>query len=249
VAGLFVAAGLYFTARTYQHNRESAAQTYELEREGQITDRFTSAIEHLGSSSSEVRVGGIYALGRIMRDSADDQGAVVDVLIAFVREHATMPDTTNPEDRPTADVRAALNVLGRRPDRPSEEADFLRLESTYLPHAWLRNAQFSCVRLRVAYLANAHMENAILEGARMREADLSGADLAGANLKHANLREANMSDVSLERAQLWRAHLAGVTGDPPLTPEQKGDAHCLPTEKCGDHSLPADHRCKKYDPE
>jgi hypothetical protein len=39
-------------------------------REGQITDRYTKAVEQLGSEHLDVRLGGIYALERIARDSA-----------------------------------------------------------------------------------------------------------------------------------------------------------------------------------
>jgi hypothetical protein len=69
LAGAVLLAGLYFTARTYQLNRESSARTYELDREGQITERFTRAIDQLGDDKLDVRLGGIYALERIARSS------------------------------------------------------------------------------------------------------------------------------------------------------------------------------------
>jgi hypothetical protein len=39
-------------------------RTYRLTQQGQITDRYTKAIEQLGAEKLEVRLGGIYALGR-----------------------------------------------------------------------------------------------------------------------------------------------------------------------------------------
>ena len=68
-AGLFVAGALVFTARNFT-----------LSREGQVTDRYTKAIEQLGSDKLDVRVGGIYALERIARDSARDRPVVMEVL-------------------------------------------------------------------------------------------------------------------------------------------------------------------------
>jgi hypothetical protein len=63
LVGLVLAAGLYFTAQTLRLNRqsaerasESAARTYELEREGQITERFTRAIDQLGNEKLDVRL-------------------------------------------------------------------------------------------------------------------------------------------------------------------------------------------------
>ena len=52
-----------------------------------MTDRYTKAIEQLGSDKLDVRIGGIYALERIARDSARDHPAVMEVLTTFIREH------------------------------------------------------------------------------------------------------------------------------------------------------------------
>jgi hypothetical protein len=37
-----------------------ATRTYRLTQQGQITDRYTKAIEQLGSDKLDVRLGGIY---------------------------------------------------------------------------------------------------------------------------------------------------------------------------------------------
>lgn len=78
LGGLVVVAGLYFTAKGFN-----------LTREGHITDRYSKAIEHLGSQSADIRIGGIYALARIARDSSNDYAMVIEVLTAFVREHTS----------------------------------------------------------------------------------------------------------------------------------------------------------------
>jgi hypothetical protein len=65
-----------------------ATRTYRLTQQGQITDRYTKAIEQLGSDKLDVRLGGVYALERIARDSERDHATVVEVLIAFVRAHS-----------------------------------------------------------------------------------------------------------------------------------------------------------------
>src|SRR3954447_15524918 len=49
-----------------------------LTEQGQITDRFTRAVDQLGQSEPDklmVRIGGAYALERIMRDSQNDEPA------------------------------------------------------------------------------------------------------------------------------------------------------------------------------
>ena len=59
--------------------------------EGQITDRFTKAIAQLGDKEMAIRLGGIYALERIARDSEKDHGPIMEVLTAYVRQRAPRP--------------------------------------------------------------------------------------------------------------------------------------------------------------
>ncbi|MFE7885973.1 hypothetical protein ACFU3J_20070, partial [Streptomyces sp. NPDC057411] len=47
-----------------------AGKELRIAEKGQITTRFNTAIGNLGSQSMDVRLGGIYALERIMKDSA-----------------------------------------------------------------------------------------------------------------------------------------------------------------------------------
>jgi membrane protein implicated in regulation of membrane protease activity len=65
-----------------------ATRTYRLTQQGQITERYTKAIEQLGSNKLDVRLGGIYALERIAKDSKQDQPTVVEVLRACFRASA-----------------------------------------------------------------------------------------------------------------------------------------------------------------
>lgn len=52
-------------------------------------DRFTKAIEQLGSERLDVRLGGIYALEALLRpEEAHYRGVAIEVLCAFVSEHA-----------------------------------------------------------------------------------------------------------------------------------------------------------------
>ena len=86
-AGIFAAGALVFTARNFTVSR----RTLELTEQGQVTDRYTKAIEQLGSDKLDVRIGGIYALERVARDSAKDHPTVMEVLSAFIREHSREP--------------------------------------------------------------------------------------------------------------------------------------------------------------
>ena len=61
------------------------AQT-DADRQRRITESFSKAVEQLGSDKLEVRLGGIYSLERISKESPDDYWTVMESLTAFVRE-------------------------------------------------------------------------------------------------------------------------------------------------------------------
>jgi hypothetical protein len=146
--------GAVLTARTIQVNRA----TLEVTRQGQITDRFTKAIGQLGDDKLDVRLGGIYALERIARESAEDHGPIMEVLTAYLRAHSRwepprtdgrepadgLPPMSDVDARPRlrADLQAIATVLGRRPEeRRWREQSPLDLGEVDLRGADLRGAQ------------------------------------------------------------------------------------------------------------
>ena len=156
--------------------------------EGQITERFTRAIEQLGSEKLEVRLGGIYALERIARDSERDHWPIMEVLTAYVRERSPAPkksqDGDEPEPQPvTPDIQAILTVIGRRRvefERSLHQA--LDLNHTNLHGANLRGARLSGANVSAAKLCWAKLSLADLSLANLSLAYVSGADLSGADL-------------------------------------------------------------------
>jgi hypothetical protein len=119
IAGLVLVVGAGATWRQLQINRE-----------GQITERFNKAIDHLGERGDDridVRLGGIYALERIANNSKDDRATIAEILTAYVRGHAAWTTPAEDTDPPDAaldelaelrvrapDVQAVMTVLGRR---------------------------------------------------------------------------------------------------------------------------------------
>jgi hypothetical protein len=185
-----------------------ATRTYRLTQQGQITDRYTKAIEQLGNDKLDVRLGGIYALERIAVDSKRDHPTVVEVLGASIREHSQLttqpslpatdgaggePTMASPRPGPTTDVQAACTILGRLPLRPG------------VPWGDLSGAH-----LERANLSGAHLEGANLTGAHLERADLSGAHLEGANLTGAHLEGTNLRGTHLEGAALVFTYLEGT---------------------------------------
>jgi hypothetical protein len=182
VGGAALLIGLYFTS-----------QTLRTTQEGQITDRFTKAITQLGDNNLAVRLGGIYALERIAKDSASDHWSVMEVLTAFVREYShgrsnppwawmSMLFAKDPllEDRakfqPPADIQAVLTVIGRRTRTfGNGETQSLDLSTTILQGANLRKAQLQGASLWGAQLQRAHLQQADPQRAHLEEGILEEA--------------------------------------------------------------------------
>ena len=203
-AGVFAVGALWFTARNFTLARRQVdlarqamevtergqQRALELTEQGQVTDRYTKAIEQLGSDKLDVRIGGIYALERVARDSPRDHSTVMDVLAAFVREHSHEPSPTpEPDDegplfRPTRpDVQAAITVIGRRNhvhDRGPISLAGAVLPRADLSGAALHMADLSGIALPQAILARADLSGANLIAANLTAADIKGADLSGA---------------------------------------------------------------------
>jgi len=153
------------------------AQT-EADRQRRITESYSKATEQLGSDKIAVRLGGIYTLERISRESPDDYWTVMETLCAFVREQARW--VSGPAREPPTDIAAVLAVILRRREIERERRECWGLD---LRGVDLRGgADLEGVHLERAYLWAAH-----LEGASMKHAHLEGANLEGANLEGANL--------------------------------------------------------------
>jgi hypothetical protein len=223
VAGLFAAGALVFTALNFN-----------LSREGQVTDRYTKAIEQLGSEKLDVRIGGIYALERIARDSAKDHTTVMEVLTAFIREHSrepwplqhagssrtiprlmatqTLPSTTRTR-RSAGPVRYLTRSSSSAGNPPEQERSTRPDVQAAVTVIGRRDATRDIQRIDLnhADLTGANLRNAYLGLAQVFiEGTLTGATLTGANLTRANLIVANLIGAVLDGATLTDANLSSA---------------------------------------
>jgi hypothetical protein len=220
----FTAFGLVYTARTLKSTQE-----------GQITDRYSKAVEQLASPAVEVRLGGIYALQRLAVDSSRDRLTVRNVLAAFVRQHdfcvaqppakqctAAVRDlyfTRTIMPMPT-DIYAALTTALSLTAAGGDLADFsqTRFPRAYFPErAQIRRANLSDADLVFAGFSGADLAFSNLSGSCLTYANLTGADLSNADLSGADLYFAQIGNANLTGADLRGADLRNVFG---MTPDK-----------------------------
>src|SRR5215208_3944644 len=224
-----------------ERTQASAQETLRLTERGQLTERFTRAIEQLGATDHEgkekmeIRLGAIYALERIDKESPERvyHSTIMEVLTAYVRENslrdragASTPIAVSPQDskqdkgverekalilpRLAADIQAILDVLQRREENTVPEKHrvaLLDLRGALLQEANLFRAYLQEANLRGANLQNAKLEGAILEGAILEGAILENAFLQKTTLQKTILRGANLQNAVLPGVSLLNANL------------------------------------------
>lgn len=199
---------LFVTAYVSLQNLKATQRNVLVAEEKQVTERFTQAINQLGSEKITVRVGGIYALERISKDSEKDYWTIMEVLTSFVREPLQSDSRQLVVESLTKiakDVQAALTVICRRDVTKDLEGKKLDLSGANLEGADLIEA-----RLNNADLTGANLSRVTLTGADLSKASLSGANLNGAYLLKIRLAGSSLSGANLNGVDLWNTDLTGV---------------------------------------
>ncbi len=222
VGGAVLLGGLVFTFNTFR-----------LQQEGQFTDRFTKAVAQIGDDKLEVRLGGLYALERISKDSPKDYWTVMEILSAYVREKAKRKDevvkntesssSTNANNQTVelkeipkiaTDVQTVLTIIGRRKIEQDSNrlTDSINLNGVDLHSAELQNINLSRVSFVGSNLSNAmlfgtNINLSFLVATNLSYANLSYTNLSGSSLVGANLRGANFDNTILGTAQFDGADL------------------------------------------
>jgi hypothetical protein len=223
---------LFITAYISFQNLKATQRNVLISEEKQVTERFTQAINQLGSEGKDkitIRLGGIYALERIAKDSPKDYWTIMEVLTSFIREKillskfAKQTETQSTEAKDSSksfgslepkeqsskciatDTEAALIVIGRREAKNDPKDKFIDLSG----------ADFSYTNLYLANLSRMIFVNTNLSKANLYLANLSYTilyitNLSGAVLKEANLSHADLSGAVLKEANLFRTDLSGA---------------------------------------
>jgi hypothetical protein len=165
---------------------------------GQHITRFSQAISFLGSNNTEQKIGGIYTLEQIAKESPEEYlGTVIEVLSAFVRNAEVdeiKVDVKKPEEK-KGTKGDKKTPKGKRGRKQKKEDDYQLKPETQIAMTVLG-------RIRTEDNKK-HWEN--LPGINLVGVKLRGVNITGANLTKAKLMEADLRD-----ANLWRANFRGA---------------------------------------
>jgi uncharacterized protein YjbI with pentapeptide repeats len=243
LSGLFLVVGLAVTWQQLASDRKDQQDTANqvateqaMTQHGQVTERFTDAMNQLGSDKLRVRIGAVHALDQLAQDSADYVPVVVEVLAAFVRERSPWPipsgsPTPIPDKDgrilPPADVQEALLVMGRgqwvtTSEEPTGAVD--QQDAHEPARDVIANdpplAKLTCINLNRTDLRGTNLEGSFPIPLCVEYANLEGAIFSKVVLTDAKLLGSDLSDVDLGVADLTSADLRNVD----LSDADLGDA-------------------------
>jgi len=217
LAGVFALLGFYLAGRRIL----SLERQTDVQIQGQLTDRFAKAVEHLGATNSDGTVvmesffGGVAALERIAIDSERDRQFVLRHLAAYLRRNPLYRDATR---RPEVDaVLETIRVLcARQQDRQRRRLAFpnwLTKTST-----WLRLApeprqqrEESAPQRRELDFSGALLPDSTWDGCDLRNARFSRADL-----RNSSFRGCTLTGAAFDEVNLTEIDFTGAVGSPSL---------------------------------
>ena len=253
LGGLVAFALVIWRQSLMQRQTSIAAQTY-------YTSLLTKAIEQLGATrdikekysesdsdgkkivdrevvrtvpNMEVRLGSIYTLERIARESLQDHISIMEMLCSYIRENSPnyldIPDkiselmSATPLDDltfeendeiyrwfatvpgPRIDIIGALTVIGRRTARQIEFEAGKRLD---LRGAWLVNTHFSSLNLKGVNLDGAHLENVTFFKMNLDDVLFKKAHIARTKFFETQLMGAMFSGVHIKQSQFFNSDIS-----------------------------------------
>jgi uncharacterized protein YjbI with pentapeptide repeats len=224
--GFVIIIGVFFSWRQFdksleelnlsRYETEKSREEFQLAQEnvkkGQISTRFSKAIDQLGGEGAVSKIGGIYTLEQVVKESPDYLEPVLDVLSAFVRQNEYPNNKDGAEDYKSIlhETEAAMIVIGRIRGVNKNKVPNIDLRKARLKGISIERADLSGAILEEAILTEAVLVRAILIDANLTGAELINTKLPHVNLERAILEGAILTDAVLDRAILINANLTGA---------------------------------------
>ena len=200
----------------------------------QTTESMVQAIAQIGAFNDgkpnvEVRLGGLYSLQRIMKDSPKDEETIGKIFYAYVRENITRDRIKQADKieelkkskgeekeylRLPEDIQATLIIISQLNEEWRDRGikwlldPQLNLSYTDFSNYFLTHLDVRDTNLEHANFSDTDLHFAQLSGASFHRVNFSGAMFFGADLSNAHLAFANFSDADLTDADLDNANLA-----------------------------------------
>lgn len=194
------------TKQALEHTRFNNERAHGLDVLREWNTRFHSATQLLGSGNEDARIGAVYAIEQLSKEtkSMESYWVCVELLCSFIRRRSRelgwMCDDVDVEAFPKTgeDIAVAMTVLARRRFRYGEgEHKPLDLHEANLNSCLIEEGSFQEVNLDRSALVHTEFRN---------------CNMVGANIQHADARFAQFKNSALmytrfQYADLYGAHI------------------------------------------
>ena len=163
VSGVIAIVGLILF---YQRLKKQEEQI-DLQRKQRTDDRFTTAVELLGSSETSARTGAIYSLYHLAIEDKKYRKEVAQILCSHIRSKTNEPDYKEEhKERPSNEIQTTIDLLLKNQDgnKGLYCQDFAKEKS------------FPQANFKYAYLVKADFYEAQCQGANFSNAQCQGAN-------------------------------------------------------------------------
>lgn len=208
------------SSKAQAESSKAHAKSNEYTERGQRQERMKNAIEHLGSNSDSIRLGGAYELFHLAEDTEELRQTIFDILCAHIRRTTREKEYQKKySSKPSEEIQSLLTLLFTRNRKIFSKYDINLqrswLSGAYLSQAHLYGADFSNSTMngsifRGAFLQDANFEEAILKNTIFESSKLQGANFIQAKLQEANLSNAYLQGSCLNLAKLHAADLVNA---------------------------------------
>lgn len=223
LSGVAVVSGLIFAWQQLG----STYRTVQLTEQRAITDRFASAVAQLASGDLSVRMGGVYALEQIARESDREYLPVMQVLAAFIRERRqVVPSPIGAAATPVALDYDAIVAGIEEADNAEDRARLMGALIRYAPPDDVRaavlaiasrtpvqvrledGAGIECLDLSFVRLPAMFVPpGATFAGTCIPFGDFFGAELTGVDFSNSLLADASFRGTLIEKARFVDSNL------------------------------------------
>jgi len=179
----------------------------------QVNDSFTRAIEQIGASEVNVRLGGIYSLIKIAESHPKEYLQIVfNVLHSFLNESGEFGASSEEidyNDVVGSDIQAAYIYLCHAYLQPLRILG-VNLNYSRCDNATLINSQFTLVSWNLALFEDCKFEEVTFIECKLVSTKIENSDFTKSSITHSDLHKAKFNNVKFESCDFYQIEFSDV---------------------------------------
>ena len=178
--------------KLFLHRLEKQEEQIDLQRKQRTDDRFTTAVNLLGSSETSARTGAIYSLYHLAIEDKKYRKEVAQILCSHIRSKTNEPDYKKEhKERASNEIQTTIDLLLK--DKNGNKGLYCQ--------DFAKEKSFPQANFKYAYLVKADFRSAQCKGADFNRAQCQGTNFSLAQCQGANFNAAQCQGAKFNKAQ------------------------------------------------